>query len=151
MDKKTRLIIILCAVLFFSILGYLYVSSPPISDEKRAETALSGPEKTSIITVDQQAKKQETVKSGEITPVASDKDSGLVDAASAAVNNPDISARFRAVLSLRQELSQEAINILSRFLHDTDGAVVTEAIDALGFIGMNNSDLKDPVFRILEE
>ena len=151
MDKKTRSIIILCAVLLLlSIIGYLYVS-PPTSDEKRAETALSGPEKTSVITVDQQAQKQETVKSGEITPVASDKDSGRVDAASAAVNNPDISARFRAILSLRQELSPEAIDILSQFLNDTDVAVVTEAIDALGFIGLNNSDLEDLVFQILEE
>ena len=151
MDKKTRSIIILCAVLLLlSITGYLYVS-PPTSDEKRTETALSGPEKTSVITVDQQAQKQETVRSGKITPVASDKDSGRVDAASAVVNNPDISARFRAILSLRQELSPEAIDILSRFLHDTDGAVVSEAIDTLGFIGLNNSDLKDLVFRILEE
>ena len=150
MDKKTRSIIIVCAVLFLSIIGYLYLS-PQTSEEKRAETALNGPEKTSIITVDQQTQKQKTVRSGEITPVASDKDSGRVDAASAAVNNPDISTRFQAILSLRQELSQEAIDILSRFLHDTDGAVVSEAIDALGFIGMNNSDLKDLVFQILEE
>ncbi|MCK5231654.1 MAG: HEAT repeat domain-containing protein, partial [Desulfobulbaceae bacterium] len=151
MDKKTRSIIILCAVLLvLSITGYLYVS-PPTSDEKRAETALSKPEKTSVITVDQQAQKQETVKSGEITPVASDKDSGRIDAASAAVNDEDISAKFRAILSLRQELSQEAIDILLRFLHDKDGAVVSEAIDTLGFIGLNNSDLKDLVFGILEE
>ena len=151
MDKKIRSIIILCAVLLLlSITGYLYVS-PPTSDEKRAETALSKPEKTTVITVDQQAQKQETVKSGEITPVASDKDSGRIDAASAAVNDEDISAKFRAILSLRQELSQEAIDILLRFLHDTDGAVVSEAIDTLGFIGLNNSDLKDLVFRILEE
>ena len=78
MDKKTRSIIILCAVLLFlSITGYLYVS-PQTSDEKRAETALR-PAKTSVITVNQQAQKQETVKSGEITPVALDKDSGRID------------------------------------------------------------------------
>ena len=151
MDKKTRSIIIFCAVLLvISIIGYRYVF-PPTSDEKKAETSLSGIEKTSVITLDQQAQKQETVKPGKITPVASDKDSSRIDAASAAVNNPDISARFRAILSLRQELSQEAIDILSRFLNDTDGAVVSEAIDTLGFIGSNNSKLKDLVFRILEE
>ncbi|MBW2737532.1 MAG: HEAT repeat domain-containing protein [Deltaproteobacteria bacterium] len=150
MDKKTRSIIILCAVLFLSITGYLYIS-PLTSDEKKAETALNGPEKTLVIAVDQQAQKQKTVKSGEITPLASDKDSDRIEAASAAVNNEDISAKFRAILSLRQELSQEAIDILLRFLHDKDGAVVSEAIDTLGFIGSNNSDLKDLVFRILEE
>ena len=151
MDRKTRSIIIFCAVLLLiTIIGYRYVF-PPTPDEKRAETSLSGPEKTSVITPDQQAQKQETVKPGKITPVASDKDSSRIDAASAAVNNPDISARFRAILSLRQELSPEAIDILSQFLNDTDGAVVSEAIDTLGFIGSQNSKLKDLVFRILEE
>lgn len=62
----------------------------------------------------------------------------------------DVTVVFKQFEDLRKHPSPEAVNILSGFLNHENGVVVAEAIDTLGFIGLN-SDQGAPVFTILEE
>lgn len=68
---------------------------------------------------------------------------------SRALTDPNVSARVQAVLDLREQVSPEAIDLLVSFLDDEEGAVVSEAIDTLGHIGLN-SDTAEKVYDILE-
>jgi HEAT repeat protein len=83
-----------------------------------------------------------------------EKASGSVIAkAEAALEDPDITNRVQAVLSLRTEFTAEAVALLGRFLNDQERAVVTAAIDALGVIGLEtaNEVLKKQALDLLLE
>ncbi len=67
-----------------------------------------------------------------------------------ALKSPDSVERTHAVLSLRDEKTEEAIGILVQFLEDKDPRVLSEVIGTLTFIGLH-SELGDMVFGILEE
>jgi HEAT repeat protein len=67
-----------------------------------------------------------------------------------ALRNEEVSKRVQAVLDLRKRPGAEAVHLLANFLDDKDEVVVAEAIDSLGFIGLN-SDQEDAVYAILEE
>ena len=67
-----------------------------------------------------------------------------------ALNNEEVSQRVQAVLDLRKHPGAEAVHLLANFLNDKAEVVVSEAIDSLGFIGLN-SDRGDAVYEILEE
>jgi HEAT repeat protein len=84
-----------------------------------------------------------------IEPVVSKTDKAEATA-EATVEAPDIGARFQAVMALRERKDPEAVRLLQKFLNDPDNAVVSEAIDTLGYIGLN-SDLKGIVFEILAD
>jgi HEAT repeat protein len=83
-------------------------------------------------------------------PVSSGEKMDLAEA-EAALEDPDIAKRIQAILSLREQASAEAVGLLARFLNDSEQAVVSEAIDTLGFIGLNsvNEVLKGQVLDIL--
>ena len=49
----------------------------------------------------------------------------------------DVTVVFKQFEDLRKHPSPEAVNILSGFLNHENGVVVAEAIDTLGFIGLN--------------
>jgi hypothetical protein len=55
-----------------------------------------------------------------------------------------------AVLDLRKHLTLESVELLAQFLDDSDRVIREEAIDALGYIGLN-SGLSEEVFKILLE
>ncbi|NVM20902.1 MAG: HEAT repeat domain-containing protein [Desulfobacterales bacterium] len=78
------------------------------------------------------------------------KDTSWLESTSKALTDPNVSARVRAVSDLRKHPSSETVYLLLNFLEDKDSAVVSEAIDTLGFIGLN-SDTADLVYEILEE
>ena len=69
----------------------------------------------------------------------------------AALEDPEVAKRIQAILSLRGQPSAEAVALLARFLSDPEHAVVSEAIDALGYIGFNtvNEVLKGQVLDVL--
>ncbi|MBT8368466.1 MAG: HEAT repeat domain-containing protein [Deltaproteobacteria bacterium] len=66
----------------------------------------------------------------------------------AALNDPDVSVRMRAVRLLWKKMTPESVELLAMFLDDQETVVTEEAIDALGHIA-NNSELGDEVFNIL--
>ena len=70
----------------------------------------------------------------------------------AALEDPDADTAtlINAILSLRGVFTREAVELLSRFLALQDDAVLTEAIDALGVIGLN-SEQKNLVLSVLLE
>ena len=65
----------------------------------------------------------------------------------------DVAKRIAAVVALREQASSEAVALLAKFLNDPEEAVVSEAIDTLGFIGVNsvNEVLKGQVLGVLLE
>jgi HEAT repeat protein len=71
----------------------------------------------------------------------------------AALKDEDVAKRIQAVLSLREQPSPQAVALLARFLNDKEQAVVAEAIDTLGFIGVNSTNevLKRQVLDVLLE
>ncbi len=76
--------------------------------------------------------------------------SNKLDTVRKALKSPDSSERIHALLSLRDEKTEEAIGVLAQFLEDKDPRVSSEAIGALTFIGLH-SELGDMVYAILEE
>ncbi len=71
----------------------------------------------------------------------------------AALKDADIAKRIQAVQALREHLSPEAVALLAKFLNDPEQAVVSEAIDTLGFIGISSANevLKKQVLDVLLE
>jgi HEAT repeat protein len=67
-----------------------------------------------------------------------------------ALNDPDVRTRVRAVRSLKDRETPEAVDLLSKFLKDRDRVVVKAVIDTLGHLGLK-SHLKDAVFNILAQ
>lgn len=84
--------------------------------------------------------------------VRSDEDSHAdkLDAVLEARKSPDTVERIHAVLSLRDEKTEEAIGVLFQFLDDKNPRVISEVIGTLTFIGLH-SELGDTVYAILEE
>ena len=76
----------------------------------------------------------------------------LLKEAQAALEDPgaDTFALIQAILPLRQVYSREAVETLSKFLALEDDAVISEAIDTLGVIGLN-SEQKSRVVSVLLE
>jgi HEAT repeat protein len=73
-----------------------------------------------------------------------------IQSAKNAISKPDVFSRVQAILSLREKMDPEAVEILREFLKDENDAVVSEAIDTLGNIGIN-SDLKEMTFMALAD
>ena len=75
-------------------------------------------------------------------------DPDWIEAAMEAMKDPDVPTRVRAIQSLIDHASPEAIRLLESFLVDGDHVVIQEIIDTLGAIGMN-SDFKALAFEVL--
>ena len=73
-----------------------------------------------------------------------------IENAQAALSDPETEVRYKAVLSLRQYPSPEALALLTQFLADPDDTVVNQALYTLGFIGVNGG-MKDEAFAILSD
>ncbi|MBN1842352.1 MAG: HEAT repeat domain-containing protein [Deltaproteobacteria bacterium] len=127
----------------FAAIGYASIKYYRQSKvEPPTTTIQEKAEKASVIPTEVQLDAtQETVQ---------DPDSSWIEATTKALADPNVSARVQAILSLRKHPSSEAINLLLKFLDDNDGVVVSEAIDTLGYIGLN-SDLGDLVYEMLEK
>ena len=61
---------------------------------------------------------------------------------------PDMSERMRIAMELRNNFSRDSVLKLASFLDDTEASVAQEALDSLGYIGLN-SDLKQMILDIL--
>jgi HEAT repeat protein len=139
----SRPILILCIILFL-ISGIVYLS---IRNTSEPEVAGSSQ------TTEQKAAKEPVIPASQKEDIASahsGEDLTLYDLALKALSDPKVTARVQTVLSIRNYPSPEAVDILSRFLDDKDAAVVSEAIDTLGVIGLD-SEVKDLVLELLEE
>ena len=139
----SKSILILCVILFL-ISGIMYLS---IRNTLEPEVARSSQ------TTEQKAAKKSVVPASQkedITSAHSGEHLTLYDLALKTLSDPKVTARVQAVLSLRNYQTPEAVDILSRFLDDKDAAVVSEAIDTLGVIGLD-SEVKDLVLNLLEE
>lgn len=138
------ILLAVCSVVGYASLRYYERSEtePPatIGQEKA--------EKASVIPTE--AKVEEKSKATAHQEKDQEKDTSWIESTSKALTDPNVSARVQAVLGLRKHPSPEAINVLLNFLNDKDSVVVSEAIDTLGFIGLN-SDTADLVYEILEE
>lgn len=66
-----------------------------------------------------------------------------------ALNDPDITVRIKAVRRLRNEISEEGVSLVQRFIEDPDDRVVKSALNSLAFIGQNEL-FRDRVYTILE-
>jgi HEAT repeat protein len=89
------------------------------------------------------------LKRGELK--GGEEDTAWIISTSRALTDPNVSARVQAVLDLREQVSPEAIDLLVSFLDDEEGAVVSEAIDTLGYIGLNSDTAEaEKVYDILE-
>lgn len=62
----------------------------------------------------------------------------------------EMSERMKVVRELRENFSRDSVLKLAAFLDDTEGSVAQEALDSLGYIGLN-SDLKQMILDILIE
>lgn len=61
---------------------------------------------------------------------------------------PDLTEKMRVVRELRESFSRGTVLKLASFLDDTEESVAQEALDSLGYIGLN-SDLKQMIVDIL--
>ncbi|MCK5543724.1 MAG: HEAT repeat domain-containing protein, partial [Desulfobulbaceae bacterium] len=163
-NKTSKKNLLSCSILFISlvilsVIGYLFVSDDQkpevafVSDDRKLEVAgvAQTPREKSSIKIAKSVEKR-SIKADEKEKAGAGKARELnwVDSTREALADPNVSARMNAILSLRDESSEEAVKVLSAFLNDTDMDVVSEAIDALGYIGLN-SELKDLVYDLLEE
>lgn len=136
-------IIIVCLALVY-FLPRLGANKPPSPGPKRAITGpKTGP---SPQEAQRRGKPQESPATG---LVASDP----IAQAEAALSDPEIYKRVEAVRSLRQESSHEAAALLAKFLNDPEKAVVNEALNALGAMGLKseNEVLRRQVLDLLLE
>ena len=163
-NKTSKKNLLSCSILFISlvilsVIGYLFVCDDQkpevafVSDDQKLEVAgvAQTPGEKSSIKIAKSVEKR-SIKADEKEKAGAGKarELNLVDSAREALADPNVSARMRAIFSLRSESSEEAVKVLSAFLNDKDMEVVSEAIDALGYIGLN-SELKDLVYVLLEE
>jgi HEAT repeat protein len=95
-----------------------------------------------------QSLKNKKKKTRPVEPPAEEQLPELLKEAEEALNAADISMRMRGVLLLRNLATAEAVELLAKFLQDSESAVSQEAIDALGDIGFN-PELTDRVVEIL--
>jgi len=102
-------------------------SSPQAKNVKPKNTASAPAARSSSQEVDRKAEPQ-----GNASGPAELKG---IDQAAAALADPNAYKRVQAVHSLRTEFSPEAVELLSKCLDDSEPAVITAAINALGAIG----------------
>jgi HEAT repeat protein len=79
------------------------------------------------------------------------KHSQWVNSVLTALNDPKVKTRVRAVRSLRDHPSPEAVDLLCKFMKDNNKVVVRAAIDILGYVGLHGDqkEVGDVVFDIL--
>lgn len=137
--KWIILLSLLSAVVFVSVKYHKRPRTQP--------PATIGPEETEkVAIIPTEVKLDDRSK----TAVDQENDASWIASTSQALTDPNVSARVKAVLGLREHPTSEAINLLFSFLVDKDSAVVSEAIDTLGYIGLN-SDLGDLAYEMLEQ
>lgn len=153
MKKQLATKVVGSSVAVFVCVGLVYlllfsgegrtISTGPKST--KASDAISRPiTATPSQAADQNAQPQEKVAGPTLSAIAQ---------AEAALEDPDIGKRVQAVLSLRNELSSEAVAVLARYLNDKEGVVVKAAINTLGVIGLGtaNEVLKKQALDLLLE
>ena len=74
-----------------------------------------------------------------------------IEAAKAAIDNPELNAKYAALWSLGKHSVPESLEILTQFLMDENFDIVTEAIDQIGSIGIQNKELRDRIYTLLTE
>ncbi len=79
-----------------------------------------------------------------------DNDANLLEVGRKALDNPDVTARVQIVRKLRNEKSEESVELLYTFLNDDNKAVIGSALNSLAFIG-KDGPLEDKVYGILIE
>ncbi len=135
-----------------AIVGIVYLIRP----ESPPEPVVIKTE-SSVQTVSQPAEPEKAAAPVAIPKVPVKKTAGTQPApeteawqsqAEAALNDPDVSVRMRAVRSLWNKLTPESVELLAMFLDDNETVVTEEAIDALGHIA-TKSELGEEVFDIL--
>lgn len=136
-------------ILIFSISIYSYIrldqpKSPEAVTDVEKKLTVSNPETSQEKTVSDQtqfAGKNEAQPPKKDPPKVNQDDQ---------LDGPTTSERLRKVLSLREQPSEETIKLLTAFLDDVDSAVVLETIDTLGYLALNNDELKEVIFGILK-
>lgn len=143
-----KFILTTCVVIFL-ISGIVYLSMQNNQETERSEPSMA---------IEEKAAKTSTVMpagpDNDTTAAHSEKQQPWYNSAMEALKDPDISARVQTVLGLREYPSQETVRLLSRFLDDKEFAVVSEAVDTLGIIGLNDSisnKTKNLILNLLEE
>jgi HEAT repeat protein len=142
----SALVVVCLAVLYLvSLSGGNKPSLPQGKNVKPKSTASAPLAKSSSQEVHRKAKPQENAS-------GSEEQKGI-SPAEAALTDPEPYNRVQAVLSLRGELTPEAVALLSKYLDDPEQAVVTAAINTLGVIGRHteNEVLKKLVLDALLE
>ena len=157
MGKKPFILVtVSIAGLFILAAGYMLVHSQYIPREKAAAPSRTEPEASAgtqqpIATDAAPSQKQKGNHEKQKSPSERlGNDPHWLKTAEAALNDPQLHVRVETVLALRDKLTRESVELLARFLRDGSGVVVNEALDALGYIGLN-SDLKRFVYEILAE
>ena len=151
--KSTKFILAACAVFFvLSLIGYLSLRNyekPQVERiaEVTEKKAHSLPDSKKL-TAQKDGKQEEAQKVA--TLADQQEDHRWLDGARAAINAPDINARFKAVWNLGKHPTPEAVDLLTLFLKDSNSDLVEEAIDQLGSIALKNSELNEAVYKLLE-
>jgi len=153
-QNKKILQISIGALLAIAILSIVYLMS---SKSPENQTAIKT-DSTRVSSAQPQAKepkkaKAQRVKSKPVIKKEPETKAGLEETdwqtrIEAALNNPDIRVRMRAVRLLWNKMTPESVELLAMFLDDQEAVVAEEAIDALGHIAQN-SELGEEVFNIL--
>ena len=171
MKKTSVRILITTGVVFiaFGIVGYMLLfpltetpqqnqpelaqvpqrSDPDISQVDQDRPAKSA--KSEIPRNTAPKKKTETKNSPDTGSANQSNEKYLLSAGRSALGNPDGRERAMAASRLRNANSEEAVDLLCKFLDDDDNLVIFHALNSLTLLGTKNSDLKGKVYGILLE
>jgi len=84
-------------------------------------------------------------------PGSQGDEESLLASARSALNNTDGRERAMAAVRLRHATSEEAVDLLYKFLDDEDNQVTFHALSSLTIMGAKNSNLKNKIYTILLE
>ena len=158
--SSTGIKILICSGLCLTLIAafwFVYKAQDPVEDrssltaEVKSRVKESKAEKSANNSFPMPTQAGKNAQKKDIRPaVDADKKPDWAQAAMEALKSQNVGLRVKAAMDLRNQFSPEAVELLEMFLNDSDPAVVAEALDSLGFIGLN-SELNDMVFEILAE
>lgn len=161
--RLLRISLLFLCVLIFGVIGYTLIQTDDVKQVKVVQSGTDRPEEQKQVSKDSSSEEQ-TASRPLIKP-AKGIDSGKkpkekkVLGPENAAKTPETSdsvddniyVRVQDVLSLRENPSQDSVDLLVQFLNDPSVLVVQESIDTLGFIALKNGELKGTVLQVLTE
>lgn len=149
---RTPAVIGLVGIGIIVALGAWHLGRTPESAQSPATFKASGPEDGADAAADKNAQaRKRLAKQVEDAQKSAQKATPAQDDSDASQNGSGqkTAENIQAIIALRDQATAESVDTLSQFLDSENGAERAEALDTLGYLALQNEELKAAIFDLL--